>query len=84
MKSHTVVWVNSAEDELFLLWLAASDRNQITRAVHEIDQALRRHGSDGGVEMSEGLFAIEVPPLRALFEVIPGDAMIRVLKLKRA
>jgi hypothetical protein len=84
MSIHTVVWVPSAEDELVDLWLSAHDRNEITGTVHRIDRTLRHRGPDAGIEISEGLFAIEVPPLRALFEIVSADALIRVLKIKRA
>jgi hypothetical protein len=39
--NYTVVWVPSAEQELAALWMAAADRDAVTRAAHEIDQQLR-------------------------------------------
>jgi hypothetical protein len=83
MSIRTVVWVASAEEELANLWLASSDRSDVSQAADGIDTALRHHGADVGIELSEGLFAIELAPLRVLFEVLVPDAVIRVLKAKR-
>ena len=40
MTRYTVVWVQSAQDELADLWLNAPDRNAVTTAAHAIDQEL--------------------------------------------
>ena len=36
MTRYTVVWVQSVEDELVELWLAANDRNDVTVATHAV------------------------------------------------
>ncbi len=41
MKGPTVVWVESAEQELASIWLTLSDRNKVSMATHEIDRALK-------------------------------------------
>ena len=83
MSRRTVVWVPSAENELGEIWLAASDRNDVTSASQKIDEALQRNLQTTGVEVAEGLRGLEVSPLRVLFEVLQEDAMVRVLKVKR-
>lgn len=55
MNRYTVVWVQSAEDELVEAWLAAEDRNAVTSATHVIDQELGTDASSKGEEISEGL-----------------------------
>ncbi|TWU40271.1 hypothetical protein Q31b_36180 [Novipirellula aureliae] len=82
MKGPTVVWVESVEQELASIWLALPDRNKISKAAHEIDQALKRDAIGEGVELCEGLYAIEHGPLRAIFEVLSDDKIVRVVKVK--
>jgi mRNA-degrading endonuclease RelE of RelBE toxin-antitoxin system len=82
MKGPTVVWVESAEQELASIWMALPDRNKVSHATHEIDQALQRDAIGQGVVVCEGLYAIERGPLRALFEVLSEDRIVRVLKIK--
>ena len=40
MTRYTVVWHQLAEDELLRLWLAAADRQSITKAADAIDREL--------------------------------------------
>ena len=82
MKGPTVVWVESAEQELASIWLALPDRNKVSKATHQIDQALKRDAICEGVKLCEGLYAIECPPLRAIFEVLSEDNVVRVVKVK--
>ena len=84
MKRLTVVWVESAEQELASIWLAFPDRNKVSMATHEIDQALKRDAIGEGVELCEGLYAIERSPLRAIFELLSEDKIVRVVKIKRS
>ena len=82
MSGVTVVWVESAEQELASIWLALPDRNKVAAATHEIDQALKRDAFGEGIQLCEGLYAIERGPLRALFEVLTDDKIVRVVKVK--
>lgn len=84
MNLRTIVWSSSAEEELAEIWLASIDRRAISLAVHQIDTHLRLRGIRAAVPVSEGLFAVECLPLRVLCEEIHADALIRILKVKRA
>ena len=81
MTRYTVVWVQSAEDELVEVWLAAEDRNAVTRATHVIDQELGSDASSKGEEISEGLRSLNVPPLRAIFTVSTKDRLAEVVRV---
>lgn len=82
MKGSTVLWVESAEQELASIWMALPNRNKVTEATHEIDHALKRDALSEGVELCEGLYAIERGPLRVIFEILPDDKIVRVVKVK--
>jgi len=83
MTRYTVVWVESALDELADLWLAAPDREAITAAADAIDQELAVDAPSKGIELSEGLRALFSPPLRILFTVREVDRIAEVLRVKR-
>lgn len=82
MKAPTVVWVESAEQELASIWMALPDQNKVTSATHQIDEALKRDAIGESIELSEGLYAIQRGPLRAIFEVREADRIVRVVKVK--
>ncbi len=84
MKGATVVWVESAEQELASIWLALPDRNKVSQATFQIDHALKRDAIKESVQLCEGIYAIERPPLRVLFEMLSEDKIVRVLKVKLA
>jgi plasmid stabilization system protein ParE len=83
MIRYTVVWTKSARDQLATIWLDAHDRNAITAAANEIDVHFSRDASAKGVELHEGLRALFVPPLKAIFAVSEDDAVVEVLRVTR-
>jgi hypothetical protein len=83
MTRYTVVWFGSALDELAELWSTARDRNAVTAATHIIDVQLSQDAMTKGVEVSEGLRAFFVPPLRILFTVDEDDRLVEVVRIKR-
>jgi hypothetical protein len=83
MSRYTVVWLESAQDELAELWTIARDRNAVTAAAHIIDVELSHDAATKGVEVSEGLRALSAPPLRILFTVDEGDRLVEVVRVRR-
>ena len=60
------------------MWVAATDRNEITRAHNRIDKALGRDPKSAGQELSEGLWKIDDPPLLAFYEINDVHKAVRV------
>ena len=83
MTPYTVVWVQSVEDELVEIWLAANDRNVITSATHLVDQELGTDADSKGENVAEGLRALTVPPLRVIFTVSTTDRLVEVVRVAR-
>ena len=54
MTRYTVVWLESAQDELAELWTRAPDRNAVTSAAHVIDVELSQDAPTKGVDLAEG------------------------------
>lgn len=83
MKAYTVVWLQDAADQLIEIWLAASDRNEITAAVEALDQLLADDPIDWmSREVSEGLRAITVLPLRVIYVVRTPDRIVDVASVR--
>jgi hypothetical protein len=58
-----VEWDPGAEDELARIWLRASDRAAVTSAQAHADRLLTQDPVTHGRHLSEGLYALDVPPL---------------------
>lgn len=71
-----VIWSTEALRQLAALWNAASNRLEIARAQHRIDQA--RGPKSAGHELSEGLWKIADPPLLVYFEINDVHKILRV------
>ena len=83
MTRYTVVWVQSAEDELVDIWLDGDDRKEVTAATNAIDHELRTNADTKGVLLSEGLRSLNAFPLRAIFTVRVDDRVAEVLRVLR-
>jgi hypothetical protein len=83
MIRYTVVWLESAQDELAELWIAAQHRNAVTTAAHAIDVLLSQDAPTQGMPVSEGLRALFAPPLRVLFSVEEEDRVVEVACVRR-
>ena len=83
MTRYTVVWVQSVEDELVELWLAANDRNDVTAATHAIEKELGSDAASKGGDLAEGLRALNMPPLRVIFTVRKDDRLVEVVRVAR-
>jgi len=83
MTRYTVVWLRSAQDELADLWTDADDRSAVSSATNAIDVQLSEDAHQKGIELSEGLRAFFVPPLRILFAVREDDYLAEILLVRK-
>jgi hypothetical protein len=74
-----VVWSPEAEQHLAAIWLAAIDRNAVTRASNAIDLALATSPNTVGVPVFDTVREYTRPPLGIEFEVIDADMRVFVL-----
>ena len=79
---YTVVWSETAILQLAAIWNSAGDRNAVAAAQHQIDRSLRTN-PPRNADPDTGRETIDVFPLRATFEVIDLDRLLRVLLLER-
>lgn len=83
MTKYTVTWVKSVEDRLIEIWIDAEDKEDITRATLEIDQALEFDATLKGGKLSEGLRYFVATPLRVAFLVKHDDRVVEVVSVRR-
>ncbi|HEX6960393.1 MAG TPA: hypothetical protein VF175_00890 [Lacipirellula sp.] len=78
MKNYSVVYLTEAEDELVLAWEEADDRSAVARAANEADEILARSPHERSVFLGEGLWRLEVSPLRFYFAIREQDLIVEV------
>lgn len=80
---YQILWKRSAEDQLADIWLAAEDRELITRTAAAIDEHLEKSGPAAGESRPDGKRILIMAPLGIKFQVYPNDAIIRVADVWR-
>jgi plasmid stabilization system protein ParE len=83
MTRYTVVWLQEALDELTWIWLAASDRAEVTAATAKLDALLVSDPSSSSQSVSDGLRKLIVKPLTAFFEVREDDRLVEIVRIRR-
>jgi hypothetical protein len=76
----TVVWRNSALDDLAAIWLNATDRRAVTEAANRIDQTLRTDADQKGEDFYGDRLYVD-GPLAVTFSVNADDCIVRVLQV---
>ena len=82
--THTVVWAESAAEELAAIWLAASDRDVVTAAARDVDEMLRTMPAEAGESRSHGRRILIGGPIAVTFEIRAADRLVKVLDAWRS
>ena len=83
MTRYTVTWVGSAQQYLAQLYLDAQDPQAVTDAAHVIDLLLAKDPIAKGTHVQEGLYSLDVAPLRVLYSVSEPDRLVQVASVRR-
>lgn len=67
--SYRVEWEDSARSELSAEFVDGKDKVAIIDALYQIDRALESDPIGNGEPLSEGLFYIDRPPIRAIYSI---------------
>jgi len=78
-----VLWKKSAEDDLASIWLAADDRDLITRTAGAIDEHLEQNAPSAGESRPDGKRILLMAPLGVKFQVYPQERIVRVADVWR-
>jgi plasmid stabilization system protein ParE len=76
----TVTWHPAAEQELADIWLAATDRNEVTQAANSLDQLLSSDPQAQGAEFY-GDRILVVLPLAVTYSVSEPDRSVQILQV---
>ena len=79
---YTVAWLPSAQTTLARLWMQAPTPQAVTEASNRIDALLLNDPETRGTAFGK-FFVHDSQPLSVLYEVDPGDCMVRVIAVKR-
>jgi hypothetical protein len=79
--SYSVDWTPAARATLATIWIGAADRQAVTNAQARMDRLLAVDPVRNGTWVSEGLYAVEVHPLRALFEVAATGRFVSIVSV---
>jgi hypothetical protein len=79
--NYTVDWSPDARATLATIWMGAANRQAVTVAQARIDRLLGADPLRNGTSVSEGLYAVEVHPLRALFEIADVGKPVKVVSV---
>jgi hypothetical protein len=74
MIRYTVVWLNTARDELARLWIVSIDKQALTDAANQLDRQLAIDPDTFGMLVREQLYECSFPPLRVLFRLASRTA----------
>jgi hypothetical protein len=76
-----VNWQPLALSSLAAIWNQSTKRQSITAAAAMIDRLLARDALANGTPVSEGLYSIEIHPLRVLFEIAHAARSVDVVSV---
>lgn len=76
---YTVIWTDSAEQNLAAVWLAAPDRNAVTSAANIVDQLLADDPETRGETRFDTVRSLVIVPLGVDFEIVELDRIVYVL-----
>jgi hypothetical protein len=79
--NYKVRWNAAARNTLAIIWIGSANRRAVTAAQARIDHLLAADPLRYGTSVSEGLYVIEVHPLRAVFEVDATNKTVKVVSV---
>jgi plasmid stabilization system protein ParE len=77
-----VRWTDRADDELAAAWLAAADRDAVTRAADPIELLLARDPLGQGEARAGNVRLLFEPPLSILYRVAPLAHVVWVVTIR--
>ena len=81
MKSYTVTYLDSTLNRLASIWENAPDRSLIATAADTADEMLASSPLRDSASLGEGLWRLEVVPLRFYFTVREEDRLVEVVNV---
>jgi hypothetical protein len=84
VKAFTVLWAQTATDQLADIWLESTDRAAVNSAVEAIDSLLSSDPlGELTSELGEGLRTVTIASLRIIYPVREDDRAVDVATVRR-
>ena len=83
MTRYTVVWLESAIDDLARFWMKTVHKREVTKSADLADEYLATDAHKKGEPLAEGLRAVTVGLLRLYFTVREHDRVVEVAYVRR-
>ena len=77
----TVVWTDSAEQDLAQFWLGARNRISIDEATQRIEAELATNPLHAGESRVGNVRVLTIEPLTVVFSVRPADRLVKVVQV---
>ncbi len=81
--SYDVVWEDNATSEVAAEFVSSKDKIAIVDATYQIDRSLESDPIGNGEPLSEGLFYIDRPPLRAIYSIDANTKRVDIGRIRR-
>lgn len=78
---YTVVWTSEAQDSLCELYMAVSNRAELSRIVENIEAELARRPESLGESRHTGCRVAMESHIGLTFEIHPDDCMVQVIQI---
>jgi len=78
-----VVWEDNARSEIAAEFVSGNDKVSIIDASYQIDRALESDPVGNGEPLSEALFYIDRPPLRAIYSINANAKRVDIGRIRR-
>jgi hypothetical protein len=78
MDRYTVVYLADAEAELASIWNEKDDRSRVRLAADQAEQLLAANPETRSDFLSEGLWRLQIEPLRFFFSIREADRIVEV------
>ena len=81
--SYEVVWEDNARSEIAAEFVKGTDKVVMIDAEYQMDRALESDPIANGNPLSEGLFYIDCPPLRAIYSIDADAKRVEIARIRR-
>ena len=78
-----VGYSDDGRDSLYAVWQACNFEQRVIDASYVIEERLTADPIGNGQPLAEGLWSIEVAPLRCLYEFVGPEAEVQILKVSQ-
>ena len=81
--NYDVILSMDAVEDVLRITMASSSKSEVVLAAKQLQDALRSHPAATGTHLSEGLYYVDLDPLRAFFTIDVDDKVVEIINVKQ-